>query len=199
MPENKSTSDAAQRGPVPTPGQTIGPFYHFALPYEGGEHLVPPGSPGSVQLHGHVLDGHGVGLQDAMLEIWQADESGRVVQQVGSLTRDPATFTGFGRTSTWRDGGYSFTTVAPGATDGGGAPFIAVAVFARGLLNRLFTRVYLPAEPEALAADPFLSSLDEDRRVTLVATREAADSYRFDVHLQGEGETVFLQFARHEI
>lgn len=189
---------AAEPGLVPTPGQTVGPFYHFALPYRDGEHLVPPGSPGSVRLHGRVTDGHGDGIQDAMLEIWQADASGQLVQRDGSLTCDPGRFTGFGRTSTWRDGGYSFTTVPPGATSEGGAPFIAMAVFARGLLNRLFTRVYLPDDVEALSRDPFLSSVEEDRRSTLIATREADGSYRFDVRLQGEGETVFLQFPRHE-
>lgn len=198
MPES-TTPYAAERGPVPTPGQTIGPFYHFALPYEGGEHLVAPGSPGAIRVHGFVTDGNGTGIQDSMLELWQADESGQVVQQPGSLTRDPGQYTGFGRTSTWRDGGYSFTTVVPGATSQGAAPFIAMVVFARGLLNRLFTRVYLPDDAEALANDPFLSSLDEDRRSTLIATREADGVYRFDVRLQGEGETVFLQFPRHEV
>jgi protocatechuate 3,4-dioxygenase alpha subunit len=197
MPDN-DTPYAAEPGLVPTPGQTVGPFYHFALPYPDGEHLVPPGSPGSVRLHGRVTDGHGVGIQDAMLEIWQADASGHLVQRDGSLTRDPGRFTGFGRTSTWRDGGYSFTTVTPGATSEGNAPFIAMVVFARGLLNRLFTRVYLPDEAEALSRDPFLSSLDEGRRSTLIAAREADGSYRFDVRLQGEDETVFLQFPRHE-
>ncbi|HET8594021.1 MAG TPA: protocatechuate 3,4-dioxygenase subunit alpha [Intrasporangium sp.] len=198
MPESTSPY-AAEQPLVPTPGQTIGPFYHFALPYEGGEHLVAPGSPGSIRLHGFVTDGNGVGIQDAMLEIWQADASGQVVQQPGSLSREPGLFTGFGRTSTWRDGGYSFTTIAPGAASEVSAPFIAMTVFARGLLNRLFTRVYLPDDADAHARDPFLSSLDEDRRSTLIATREPDDSYRFDVRLQGEGETVFLQFPRNEV
>jgi protocatechuate 3,4-dioxygenase alpha subunit len=198
MPESNSPY-AAEQPLVPTPGQTIGPFYHFALPYEGGEHLVAPGSPGSIRLHGFVTDGNGVGIQDSMLEIWQADASGQVVQRPGSLSREPGPFTGFGRTSTWRDGGYSFTTVAPGAASEGSAPFIAMTVFARGLLNRLFTRVYLPDDADALARDPFLSSLDDDRRSTLVATRELDGSYRFDVRLQGDGETVFLQFPRHEV
>jgi protocatechuate 3,4-dioxygenase alpha subunit len=197
-PPDKTAPYAAERGLVPTPGQTIGPFYHFALPYDGGEHLVAPGSPGSVRVHGFVTDGNGAGIQDAMLEIWQADASGQVVLESGSLTRDPGRFTGFGRTSTWRDGGYSFTTVAPGATSAGAAPFIAMAVFARGLLNRLFTRVYLPDDAEALARDPLLSTLDEDRRSTLIATREPDGSLRFDVRLQGDGETVFLEFPRHE-
>jgi protocatechuate 3,4-dioxygenase alpha subunit len=198
MPEDDLKPYAAERDLVPTPGQTIGPFYHFALPYPGGEHLVPPGSPGSVRLHGTVTDGNGVGIQDAMLEIWQADASGRVVQETGSLTHDPASFTGFGRTSTWRDGGFSFTTVEPGRTSAGSAPFIAMAVFARGLLNRLFTRVYLPDDAEVLARDPFLSTLDEDRRSTIVAAREPDGSLRFDVSLQGADETVFLEFPRHE-
>ncbi len=198
MPDS-TTPYAAGPALVPTPGQTVGPFYHFALPFEGGEHLVPPGSPGSIRLHGQVLDGHGVGLQDSMLEIWQADASGQVVRAPGSIARDPGHFSGFGRTSTWRDGGYAFTTIAPGAGSNGAAPFIAMVVFARGLLNRLFTRVYLPDDPDALARDPFLSALDEDRRSTLIATRKADGSYRFDVRLQGEDETVFLQFPRHEV
>ncbi len=198
MPENTNRPYAAQPGVVPTPGQTVGPFYHFALPYDGGEHLIPPGTPDSVRLHGFVTDGDGDGIQDAMLEIWQADASGQLVQEPGTLTRDPGRFTGFGRTSTWRDGGYSFTTVCPGATSQGEAPFIAMVVFARGLLNRLFTRVYLPDDADVLARDPFLSSLEEGRRSTLIATRDGDGSYRFDVRLQGEGETVFLRFPRHE-
>lgn len=198
MPD-QPTPYAAGPGLVPTPGQTIGPFYHFALPYDGGERLVAPGSPGSIRLHGFVTDGERVGIQDSMLEIWQADGSGVIAQQPGSLTGDPGAFTGFGRTSTWRDGGYSFTTVAPGATSEGRAPFIAMAVFARGLLGRLFTRVYLPDDAETLANDPFLSSLDEDRRSTLIAARDDDGGYRFDVRLQGERETVFLQFPHHEV
>jgi protocatechuate 3,4-dioxygenase alpha subunit len=191
-------TDAAVRSLVPTPGQTIGPFYHYALPFEGGERLVPPGYPGAIRLHGRVTDGRGDPLQDAMLEIWQADAEGRVVQRPGSLRRDPHVFTGFGRVSTGRDGSYSFTTVAPGATTQGRAPFIAMTVFARGLLNRLFTRVYLPGDEQALAADPLLSSLDPARRATLLAEREPDGGLRFDVRLQGEGETVFLRYPRHE-
>ena len=108
-------------------------------------------------------------------------------------------FTGFGRTQTWRDGGYSFTTVEPGATSAGSAPFIAMTVFARGLLNRLFTRVYLPESAAALESDALLSSLDQADRDTLVAVREGDGSLRFDVRLQGERETVFLRYPRHEV
>lgn len=206
MPDQERTSTATSTRPlafqgvlVPTPGQTIGPFYHYALPYDGGESLVAPGTPGSVMLHGTVTDGAGAGLQDALIEIWQCDPSGRPVQRQGSLHRDGHTFTGFGRVSTRRDGHYSFTTLEPGPSAPGRAPFVAVTVFARGLLNRLFTRIYLPDDTEALATDPLLRSVPQDRRSTLVATREADGSLRFDIRLQGDDETVFLRFPRHEL
>ena len=200
MSEPQPNSPYAVSSPLaPTPGQTVGPFYHYALPFENGEHLVPAGTPGSVRLHGTVTDGHGSPVPDALLEIWQADPQGRVVREQGSLRRDPGVFTGFGRTQTWRDGGYSFTTVEPGAPSEGAAPFIAMTVFARGLLNRLFTRVYLPEPSSALESDALLSSLDPADRDTLVATREADGSLRFDVRLQGDGETVFLRYPRHQV
>jgi len=171
---------------APTPGQTVGPFFGYALPFPDDEHLVPPGTPGAVRLHGTVYDGHGDPVPDAILELWQTDAAGEVVQRPGSLRRDGWTFTGFGRASTDRAGHYSFTTVVPRA------PFFAVAVFARGLLNRLFTRAYLP---EA-ADDPFLARLDVDRRSTLLTTEDETGLV-FDVHLQGERETVFLAYPRH--
>jgi protocatechuate 3,4-dioxygenase alpha subunit len=176
---------------VITPGQTIGPFFGQALPYAGDSELVPPGRAGAIRLHGDVLDGDGVPIPDALVEIWQADADGVVPQQAGSLHRDGWTFTGWGRCSTDRTGHYSFSTVLPGATDEGAAPFFAVVVFARGLLDRLFTRIYLPDHP-ANGADPLLASLAEEDRATLVATAEPT-GLRFDIRLQGEGETVFLQ------
>lgn len=179
---------------VPTPGQTIGPFYGYALPYENGENLVDRSRPGAVRLHGIVYDGHGVPVPDSMLEIWQADEDGNVSQETGSLVRDGYTFTGFGRVAVDNEGHYTFTTVNPGPTEAGKAPFICLTVFARGLLNRLFTRIYLPEDTEALAKDPLLSGLSDSERATLVATREADGSLRFDVHLQGDGETLFLAY-----
>lgn len=179
-----------------TPGQTIGPFYGYALPYERDNELVHPSRPGAVRLHGTVYDGEGSVIPDALLEIWQADEEGNVVQQAGSLVRDGYTFTGFGRTAVDNEGNYNFTTLNPGATGEGKAPFIMLTVFARGLLNRLFTRIYLPEDTAALAADPLLSALDEADRATLVAIREADGSLRFDVRLQGEGETAFLSYPR---
>ena len=183
---------------VATPGQTVGPFFGFALPYDGGQHLVPVGRPGSVRLTGRVLDGHANPVPDALLEIRQADESGRVPRQAGSLRRDGYTFTGWGRAATDSTGRYSFTTVRPGATEADRPPFIAMTVFARGLLNRLFTRVYLPADEASLGADPLLGSLPQERRRTLVAVADG-DELRFDVRLQGEDETVFLRYPGHSL
>jgi protocatechuate 3,4-dioxygenase alpha subunit len=180
---------------VATPGQTVGPFFGYALPYPGDSELVPPSHPHALRLHGSVLDGHGDPVPDALLEIWQADADGRVTQRPGSLHRDGFTFTGWGRAATDVDGRYAFTTVAPGTTDQVSAPFFALAVFARGLLNRLFTRIYLPDHP-ALRSDPLLSSIPAGRRTTLVAKRDP-DGMVFDVVLQGTRETVFLSYPGH--
>jgi protocatechuate 3,4-dioxygenase, alpha subunit len=180
---------------VPTPGQTVGPFFGYALPYEGGEYLVPPGHPDAVRLTGLVVDGDGNGIPDALLEIWQPDSAGQIVPTPGSLRRDGWTFTGWGRAATDNKGRYSFTTVRPGPTEPGKLPFFAIVVFARGLTNRLFTRAYLPARAEDLAADLLLGSLSEDRRRTLIAAWND-DELQFDVRLQGRDETVFLSFDR---
>lgn len=184
---------------IPTPGQTVGPFYGYALPYTKDRELLAPGSPGSIRLQGTVYDGAGHPIPDAILEIWQPDSEGKVVHRTGSLVRDGYTFTGFGRSAVGNTGVYTFTTVNPGPTEPvpgkpAAAPFISVAVFARGLMNRLFTRVYLPENEEALAADPLLSSLDPERRSTLIARRDADGGLTWDIRLQGEGETVFLDF-----
>ncbi|GGU24233.1 dioxygenase family protein [Lentzea flava] len=159
-----------------TPGQTVGPFFHHALAYPGDSELVPFGSAGSVVLHGYVHDGAGDPVPDAMIEIRQADASGVVPAVGGSLRRGGAAFTGWGRSCTDAAGHYWFSTVEPGL------PFFAVTVFARGLLDRLFTRIYLPDAPGAMEG--------------LIATREADGRLRFDIHLQGPSETVFLTFPR---
>lgn len=184
---------------VPTPGQTVGPFYGYALPFEKDNELLAPGSPGSIRLQGTVYDGSGQTIPDAILEIWQPDSEGNVVQQTGSLVRDGYTFTGWGRSAVGNTGIFTFTTVNPGPTKPGpgkpaAAPFISVAIFARGLTNRLFTRIYLPENEEALANDPLLKSLDPERRKTLIARRDPDGGLTWDVRLQGEGETVFLDF-----
>ena len=177
-----------------TPGQTIGPFFHYALPYPGDRELVPRGSAGSVRLHGYVYDGEGNDVPDALLEIRQTDPCGTVPAMAGSRRRDGAPFTGWGRTTTDPAGHYWFSSVEPGPARPGGAPFFAVVVFARGLLSRLFTRIYLPAGHAVLGADPLLSTLDTGERRRMVAVREADGSLRFDIHLQGPLETPFLTF-----
>ena len=177
-----------------TPGQTIGPFFGYALPFDRGNELVPPGSPGAIQLHGVVTDGHGKPVPDALLEIWQADADGVIPKATGSLRRNGWTFTGWGRASTDGEGRYIFSTVLPGATQPDSAPFIMVTVFARGLLNRLFTRAYLPGEQ--LSVDPLLNSLPAERRHTMVADRDG-HGLRFDIKLQGADETVFLRYPGH--
>lgn len=157
-----------------TPGQTVGPFFHCALPYPGDNRLVDDDHPGAVRLHGTVYDGAGEGVPDALVELWQPDPDGNVVRKAGSLRRDGA-FTGWGRCATDPAGRYTFTTLTPGPPG-----FFAIAVFARGLLNRLFTRAYLPD------SEPLLSE-------TLLCAAEPT-GYRFDIHLQGEHETVFLVY-----
>jgi protocatechuate 3,4-dioxygenase alpha subunit len=183
---------------APTPGQTIGPFFGYALPFERDNELVPPGSPGAIRLHGVVTDGAGASVPDALLEIWQAGADGAVPSTSGSLRRDGWTFTGWGRTGTDPEGRYSFTTVEPGAMQGDSVPFFAVTVFGRGLLNRLFTRAYVPGD--RLAADRLLSSLPAERRDTLIAARDE-HGLRFDIRLQagtdGAAETVFLRYPGH--
>ncbi|MGO3024314.1 MAG: protocatechuate 3,4-dioxygenase subunit alpha [Brevibacterium sp.] len=183
---------------TPTPGQTVGPFYGYALPFDHDNELVPPGSARAVQLTGTVYDGAGDPVPDAILEIWQPDEHGVVPRETGSLRRNGFTFTGFGRAAVDPEGEFSFSTVNPGPTEAGKAPFISVVIFARGLLNRLFTRIYLPEDTAALAADPLLSSLDQDDRARLIAARGADGSLHFDIRLQGEEETPFLRFPSHE-
>ncbi len=180
----------------PTPGQTVGPFFGYALPFEQDSALVPPTHPDAIRLHGDVLDGHGCAVPDAILELWQADADGAVPQRPGSLRRDGWTFTGWGRAATDDAGHYSFSTLRPGATDPGRPPFFLVTVFGRGLTNRLFTRAYLPEDVDALAADPLLGALTPQRRATLVTSSEPT-GYRFDVRLQGADETVFLRYPGH--
>lgn len=179
-----------------TPGQTVGPFFGYALPYEGGSELVPQHHPRAVRLTGTVCDGAGEPIPDALVELWQPDENGDIPSTRGSLHRDGHSFTGFGRSATNLDGVYQFWTLEPGAPPGSGsAPFFSVLILARGLTDKLHSRIYLPEPDDALVADPLLSSLPAGRRTTLIARREADGSLRHDFHLQGEAETVFLDFG----
>ncbi|MFD6169298.1 protocatechuate 3,4-dioxygenase subunit alpha [Streptomyces coeruleorubidus] len=188
---------------LPTPSHTVGPFYGHALPFRGGEDIAPLGHPDTVTVHGYVTDGAGVPLPDALIELWGADPDGNVPTADGSMRRDPASggflgrngveFTGWGRIQTDANGHWYARTLRPGAR-GRSAPYISVCVFARGLLVHLYTRIYLPGDDVVLAADPLLSGLEDGRRDTLIAVAEADGTYRFDIRLQGEGETVFLEF-----
>ena len=189
-------SDASTRARLPaTPGQTVGPFFHYALPFARGNELVPPATAGALRLSGTVYDGAGHPVPDALLEIRQADSSGHVPELEGSLHRDGGAFTGWGRMATDTSGRFSFTTVEPGPTALGAVPLFAMTVFARGLLDRLFTRVYLPEVD--VDRDTTLAGLPAERRRTLVAARDHDGNLRWDVHLQGEQETVFLTFPGH--
>jgi protocatechuate 3,4-dioxygenase alpha subunit len=181
--------------PPATPGQTVGPFFGLGLPFPADAELVPPRSPGAVRLHGRVLDGHGDPVPDAMLELGQADADGQVLRRPGSLRRDGWTFTGWGRASTDPAGRYGFSTLRPGPTEPGAAPFFALTLFARGLLDRLFTRAYLPDDPAAADRDALVRAVDTGRRHTLIAEPHGTDGLRFDIRLQGEDETVFLAFG----
>jgi protocatechuate 3,4-dioxygenase alpha subunit len=203
-----------------TPSQTIGPFFHPAL-LRGGWHegwhqvgrqteddLAARGADGErVAIEGRVLDGDGAPVGDGMVEVWQANAAGRYdhPEDVAAKEKDrqkrslDPKFYGFGRVATGPDGRFRLRTVKPGAVkDGAGytqAPHINVSVFARGLLKRLVTRIYFPDEP-LNAADPLLSALPAERRATLIA--QVADEgpagriLHFDIVLQGDNETVFL-------
>ena len=196
--------DPSQIGPVrqgdgiQTPSQTVGPFFGYALPYEKGWELVPGHHPQAIRFHGTVYDGDGATVPDAIIEIWQADSEGVLSIQLGSLEPDGYTFTGFGRTSVNLAGHFTFTTVKPGAALAGSAPYILVTIFARGLTHHLFTRAYFPpvgdVENAAHTGDRVLHTVPAERRATLISVADGPASYRFDIRLQGDGETVFLDF-----
>jgi protocatechuate 3,4-dioxygenase alpha subunit len=177
----------------PTPGQTIGPFFAFGLDYAKKHEVAFPHSPEAIVLGGTVYDGAGAPIPDAIVEIFGATPEGTVPDARGSRRRDDHSFTGFGRAATTDDGHYEFWTRNPGPIDGK-APFFAAVVFARGLPNKLHTRIYLPEHEELRTADPFLSSLTPEERDSLIATRTPHGGLHFDIRLQGEKETVFLVY-----
>ena len=175
---------------LPTPSQTAGPFLSIGLRWPDGPYAVPSGTPGAVWLRGRVLDAAGEVVRDALVETWQADAHGRFPGR-----HDAGAFRGFARSETV-DGEYAVLTVKPGAVrdarDRRQAPHVAVSVFARGLLDRVVTRLYFADEAEANAQDPVLASLpDEAARATLLA-HPSQDGYRLDLVLQGSDETVFF-------
>ncbi len=183
--------------PRQTPSQTVGPFLKMGLIRGVQNKLVSEATEGErIRIEGRVLDGEGQPINDAMLEIWQANAHGRYDHPDDTQDKplDPA-FTGFGRAATEEDGAYWFETVKPGSVPGPGnalqAPHINITLFARGMLLHAITRLYFPDEPTN-EADPILNAVDdENRRGTLIADGGPA-VYRFDIRVQGEGETVFF-------
>jgi protocatechuate 3,4-dioxygenase alpha subunit len=185
-----------------TPSQTVGPFFHYALIHEGENVMVDDATQGQrIRIEGRVTDGAGDPVPDAMIEIWQANAGGRYNHpddDRDDIPLDPA-FKGYGRAATGEDGVYWFETIKPGQVPGRGnamqAPHVNVVVFARGLLIHPYTRLYFPDEA-ANEIDPVLSSIEDTaRRDTLIAGKAEAIGklvYRFDIVLQGEGETVFF-------
>ena len=181
--------------PATTPSQTVGPFFALdnGMVWPDGPDVVPAGTEGAITLRGRLFDGENAPVPDAIVEIWQADEQGRFPQ--GDPRGLETTFRGLGRCSVDADGAFWFRTVKPGPlpTPGGEteAPHINVTVLARGLLNRVVTRIYFPDETESNTNDPVLSQVDESRRDTLIA-EQTPEGFRFDIRLQGDGETVFF-------
>ena len=168
-----------------TPSQTVGPFYHEALRWKGGGRVAFAESGARVVLVGRLFDGAGDPVADALVETWQLSPSGGAAAPASGASNPH----GFGRVETAKDGTFRVETLMPG---GGGAPFLEVAIFARGLLKALRTRVYLAPEAQ-VRADPALESLASSARLaTLVAKPSGDAQFRWDVRLQGDGETVFF-------
>lgn len=190
-----------------TPSQTVGPFFAFGLTAEqyrypfnaiAGSEVADPTVAGEhIEIVGRVIDGAGEAINDAMIEIWQADSEGRYAHPSDPRGSNQL-FRGFGRcgTGTMQDSRFMFRTVKPGSVDGKQAPHVNVIVFMRGMLSHAYTRIYFPDEAEANSRDPILNSVPKDRRATLIAKREdtpAMPLYRFDIHMQGDEETVFFE------
>jgi protocatechuate 3,4-dioxygenase alpha subunit len=185
-----------------TPSQTAGPFFGIGLPWPDGPYVVPEGTPGAITIGGTVRDGAGQPVTDAMVETWQADPGGRFAHPDDPRgSRAAAGFRGFGRCLTDGAGHYQIVTLRPGRLPavtaegelaaGFEAPHLDVSVFARGLLDRLVTRIYFADEQAANEADPVLAAIaDPERRATLIAVARAGPpgGFRFDIRLQGEGE-----------
>ena len=182
-----------------TPSQTAGPFLALSLPWADGPYVVPQGTPGAIAIEGTVRDGAGAPVTDALLETWQAAPDGSLGHAGDARGPRPSGFRGFGRCLTGTAGQFRVITLRPGVipgSDGGiQAPHVDVSVFARGLLDRLVTRIYFSDEPAANETDPVLRSIaDPARRATLIAVAPDGrpGEFRFDIKLQGERETVFF-------
>lgn len=188
-----------------TPSQTVGPYLHlgltpgaFGAPEIFSPEVVGAGLSGThLRIEGRVFDGEGNPLPDALIETWQADSEGRYAHPADGRPLASNSFRGFGRCPTAKDGTFHIATIKPGRVPGpdGGtqAPHINVGVLARGVLKRLFTRIYFAGDP-ANASDPILALVPAGRRDTLMAKPDPKNPnvLRFDIHLQGENETVFF-------
>jgi protocatechuate 3,4-dioxygenase alpha subunit len=179
-----------------TPSQTVGPYFAIGLPWPEGRFAVPVDAPGAIRIIGTMYDGNGDPVPDHMIETWQADPQGRFADMHafgGESTLSG--FRGFARDGAEDgDGRYEIVTVKPGPVEWAGAryaPHVDMSVFARGMLNRCVTRIYFADEAEANAADPVLARVPAERRETLIAV-PIEGGYRFDIRLQGPGETVFF-------
>lgn len=184
-----------------TPSQTVGPYFRIGFSWLERGDLAEGAEGGTrVTIRGRVLDGEGQAVPDAVLEIWQADAQGRYAHPEDASNLAAANgFFGFGRVSTNQQGEFCFTTLKPGSVpESNGnqqAPHLEVSVFMRGLLRRLITRMYFPAEP-ANETDLVLGLVPAARRHTLIAQPDTvnADSLLWDIHLQGDQETVFFEY-----
>lgn len=184
-----------------TPSQTVGPYFSMRLGAEGENTLPVPEGAERIVIIGRVVDGDGNHVEDALLETWQANPAGRYhhPDDLRELALDPE-FSGFARAMTdFETGEYRLETVKPGSVpDPEGepqAPHISMIIQARGMLNPLFTRLYFSDETSANDHDYVLKTVPADRRSTLMAVvEEGSDpkTYRFDIRLQGDGETVFF-------
>lgn len=189
-----------------TPSQTVGPYFAYGLapvqygyphPSIASGTLAGEDAAGErIRVAGRVLDGEGAPIPDALVEIWQADGEGRYVRHAAGDASSTG-FRGFGRVGTGTDAlsRFVFDTVKPGPVGGGQAPHISVIVFMRGLLVHAYTRLYFSDEAEANARDSVLSGVPPERRQTLVAERQdgpAGPIFWFDIHMQGDRETVFF-------
>ena len=185
-----------------TASQTVGPFLKIGLVREGQEYVVPKNASGALKVQGRVYDGEGKPVPDAMIEIWQANVHGKYNHPEDLSDAELVKgFNGFGRSCTDEEGCFFFVTLKPGRVAGLGntlqAPHIAINVFARGMLKQQVTRLYFSDEINANSEDPVLNSIeDAEVRDSLVASRVDDENgmtcYKFNIHLQGEKETVFF-------